>query len=138
MKRAFKKIGDISTGKEWTEYTVITGNDIMRYTIATTPFGFYSSNAIEIGYPNIKEYIKTLKKRGFIGVEISISEQRKDLLRAFIKLGCARIAMECDFEDVCDNMGTYLGIGRVAAQNMIMEKYASELLDRPINRTTLK
>lgn len=128
-RRAFKKVTTISSrGEKWAEYTVTNGNDIIHYTISDIPFGFYSCNAIKIGYLSIKGYIKTMKKRSFIGEEISNEEQRESLLTAFIALGYRRIEVAkriCtgDFIDVCKDMGTYLGIGLCDAQGMISEKY---------------
>lgn len=81
----------------------------------------------EWGYKSPNDYIKKLKARGILGVEVDYEEQLRSEKIGFINLGVDRIKRHRrintkDFEDVIKSLSKY-GLGFVDAQNTIIASY---------------
>lgn len=119
-------------GKDWSEIKVVnmeTG-DYTSYNqdknIGYT-FNKYQSNITEMGYRSVKDCIKTLKSRNFLGKEIDYKAQRESERIGLIKLGVERIRSynrvnTKDFEDIIEKLKGY-GMNFVDAQNIIIAAY---------------
>lgn len=92
------------------------------------PFGSIQSETVtEMGYKNIKECVKALKERNFLGNEVDYKDQKESERIGYINLGVERIKRNnrintLDFEDVIERLSGY-GMGFVDAQNCIIETY---------------
>lgn len=90
-------------------------------------YSTHKTNIKNMGYKSIKECIKTLKQRGFLGQEINLEEQKKSEKIGYINLGIERIKRAGrintnDFKDVVEKLKNY-GLGYVDAQNVIIEAH---------------
>jgi len=93
-------------------------------------FSIYNTIVFEMGYKSIKECLKELKSRGFLGNEVDYKEQKESERLGYIKLGVFRIKRAgrintTDFEDVYNKLANY-GMGLCDAQNCITAAYIHE------------
>jgi len=117
------KIIDIETG-DFTQYNVCN----------TIGFSFgdpWKTSVFEMGYTSVKECLKTLKERNYLGYEVNYAEQKESERIGYIKLGVERIDKAGrintkDFEDVCNKLSGY-GMGFCDAQNSIIECHLHSL-----------
>lgn len=117
------KIIDFETGA-FTQYNVCNAIGF--------PFGTpWKTTVFEMGYTSVKECLKTLKERNFLGYEVDCKEQKESERVGYINLGVERIKRAGrvntkDFEDVCNKLSGY-GMGFCDAQNSITECYLHSL-----------
>ena len=96
------------------------------------PFGEKTKYTMEeMGYIDINDAIKQLKKRGLLHEEIDYKEQKNNERIGYLKLGVERIkrAGRCntnDFEDVIEKLKNY-GLGYCDAQNQIIGLWEYEI-----------
>jgi len=89
------------------------------------PFGMpYTTTVFEMGSNSVKEFLKTLKERNFLGIEVDHEEQKESERIGYINLGVERIKRAgrvntTDFEDICNKLSKY-GMGFCDAQNSIV------------------
>jgi len=113
------KVIDIETG-DFTQYNVCN--------IIGFPFGTpWETTVFEMGYNSVKECLKTLKERNFLGYEVDHKEQKESERIGYVNLGVERIKRAGrvntkDFEDVCNKLSKY-GMGFCDAQNQITSAY---------------
>lgn len=92
------------------------------------PFGIPQETTAEaMGYKNIKECLKELKNRGFLGTEINYEDQMQSEKIGYINLGVERIKRAgrvntSDFEDIINKLAKY-GLSYCDAQNKIIACY---------------
>lgn len=94
------------------------------------PFSTTNTNITNMGYTNVKECIKTLKQRNFLGDEVDYNKQKESERLGYLNLGVRRIKNNNrintkDFEDVIEKLSSY-GMGYVDAQNQITAMYLHE------------
>lgn len=91
-------------------------------------YGSNSKTTVEkMGYASVKECIKTLKNRGFLGVKVDYKDQKESKRMGYIKLGVERIKKARrinynDFEDVVRKLTVY-GMGLCDAEESIVQMY---------------
>lgn len=92
------------------------------------PFGIpMETTVFEMGYSSVKECLKALKDRNYLGKEVNYKEQMEQDRIGYLNLGVERIKRAGrintrDFEDVVNKLADY-GMNFVDAQNVIVGNY---------------